>query len=164
MGFADSFKKVIGLTDIEDDEIVTEENILERIEFWKEYVNALHYPTDGLVISYNNMVYGLSLGNTGHHFRHSIALKWTDETVSTTIRDIEWSVGKTGIITPVAIFDEVRLGLGSNVTRASLHNLSIMKRKLGNPYIGQKIRVYLANMIIPEIEGEQDGRRNMEEN
>ena len=157
------FMKYLGF-DVVDHEIVTEENILERIEFWKEYVNALHYPTDGLVISYNNMVYGLSLGNTGHHFRHSIALKWTDETVSTTIRDIEWSVGKTGIITPVAIFDEVRLGLGSNVTRASLHNLSIMKRKLGNPYIGQKIRVYLANMIIPEIEGEQDGRRNMEEN
>ncbi len=96
----------------------TKENILSEVEKFKDKLSSLDYPTDGLVVSYNDMEYGISLGATGHHFRHSIALKWTDETVSTTIRDIEWSVGKTGIITPVAIFDEVRLGLGSNVTRA----------------------------------------------
>lgn len=125
------------------------DNILRIIEDFKGFLPVLDYPTDGLVISYNDMVYGMKLGNTGHHFRHSIALKWSDETVPTTIRDIEWSVGKTGIITPVAIFDEVRLGLGSNVTRASLHNLSIM-RKLGVK-IGCKAQVYLANLIIPQI-------------
>lgn len=141
-----------------DRECADSMDILTKIEEWKDDLKNLDYPTDGLVISYNDMVYGISLGATGHHFRHSIALKWTDETVSTTIRDIEWSVGKTGIITPVAIFDEVRLGLGSNVTRASLHNLSIMKNLsvTGTDYrgplaIGSKAEVYLANMIIPQI-------------
>lgn len=138
-----------------ENEKVNSTNILNRIEVWKAALSELDYPTDGLVISFDDMEYGMSLGNTGHHFRHSMALKWPDETVETTIRDIEWSVGKTGIITPVAIFDEVRLGLGSNVTRASLHNLSIM-RKLGVKF-GSKAQVYLANMIIPQI-AETDGQ------
>ncbi len=135
--------------DVVENEKVNSTNILDRIEVWKSSLEQLDYPTDGLVISFDDMEYGMSLGNTGHHFRHSMALKWSDETMETTIRDIEWSVGKTGIITPVAIFDEVRLGLGSNVTRASLHNLSIM-RKLGVK-IGCKAQVYLANMIIPQL-------------
>ena len=132
-------------------------NILEKIEEWKSSVASLSFPTDGLVITYEDLYEGWSLGSTGHHPRWSIALKWTDETVRTTIRDIEWSVGKTGQITPVAIFDEVRLGAGSNVTRASLHNLSILDTvpdEDGNPvgvHIGCKARVYLANMIIPQI-------------
>ncbi len=141
-----------------ENEKVNSTNILNRIEVWKAALSELDYPTDGLVISFDDMEYGMSLGNTGHHFRHSMALKWSDETVETTIRDIEWSVGKTGIITPVAIFDEVRLGLGSNVTRASLHNLSIMKNLpvtgmnfKGPLAIGSKAEVYLANMIIPQV-------------
>ncbi len=142
-----------------DRECIDSFNILEKIEQWKDALKGLDYPTDGLVISYNDMVFGMSLGNTGHHFRHSMALKWSDETLETTIRDIEWSVGKTGIITPVAIFDEVRLGLGSNVTRASLHNLSVMKNLSDHSgagcqstlIIGAKAEVYLANMIIPQI-------------
>jgi len=137
-----------------DREMINADNILDTIEKWKKDIPNLTFPTDGLVISYNDMVYGMSLGNTGHHFRHSIALKWSDETVTTTIRDIEFSVGKTGIITPVAVFDEVRLGLGSNVTRASLHNLSIMER-LGVKK-GCKAEVYLANLIIPAV-AETDG-------
>lgn len=132
-----------------DRECADSMDILAKIEEWKDDLKNLDYPTDGLVITYNNMVFGMSLGATGHHFRHSIALKWSDETITTTVRDIEWSVGKTGLITPVAVFDEVRLGLGSNVTRASLHNLSIM-RKLGIKR-GCKAEVYLANMIIPQI-------------
>lgn len=135
------------------------DNILRIIEDFKGFLPVLDYPTDGLVISYNDMVYGMKLGNTGHHFRHSIALKWSDETAPTTIRDIEWSVGKTGIITPVAVFDEVRLGLGSNVSRASMHNISIIERLTGQndiatygaDIIGSKAEVYLANMIIPQI-------------
>ena len=142
------FLNSLGFNVVENEK-VNSTNILDRIEVWKSSLEQLDYPTDGLVISFDDMEYGMSLGNTGHHFRHSMALKWSDETVETTIRDIEWSVGKTGIITPVAIFDEVRLGLGSNVTRASLHNLSIM-RKLGVK-IGSKAQVYLANMIIPQI-------------
>ena len=142
------FLKSLGFDVVEFEE-VTAGNILEKIEEWQGKIKKLGYPTDGLVISYNNMRYGMSLGNTGHHFRHSIALKWTDETKTTTIRDIFWSVGKTGTITPVAIFDKVRLGAGSDVTKASLHNLSIM-RKL-NIRIGCKAEVYLANQIIPAI-------------
>ncbi len=151
------FMEYLGFN-VVDHELCDSSDILNKIEEWKDKLATLNYPTDGLVISYNDMVYGMSLGNTEHHFRHSIALKWGDETVETTIRDIEWSVGKTGIITPVAIFDEVRLGLGSNVSRASLHNLSIMKSMpvTGTDYrgpiaIGSKAQVYLANMIIPQI-------------
>ena len=135
--------------DVVDYENVNSSNVLEKIEDWKEKLSTLEYPTDGLVFSYNDLYKGWALGSTGRHPRWTIAMKWTDETVPTTIRDIEWSVGKTGIITPVAIFDQVRLGLGSNVTRASLHNLSIMN-KLGIMY-GSKAEVYLANMIIPQI-------------
>lgn len=135
--------------DVVDRTYCTEDNILSKIEEYKEKVRDLPYPTDGLVISYDDLKYGWTLGSTGHHPRWAIALKWTDETVTTTIRNIEWSVGKTGVITPVAVFDEVRLGLGSNVTRASLHNLSIMKR-LGIKK-NCKAEVYLANLIIPQI-------------
>ncbi len=143
--------------DVVDHEYADTSDILKKIEEWKDDIQNLKYPTDGLVISFNDMEYGMSLGYTGHHYRHSLALKWPDETKETTLRDIEWSVGKTGIITPVAVFDTVRLGLGSNVSRASLHNLSIMRSKLGTPYVGQKIQVYLSNMIIPEIfEGLKD--------
>lgn len=139
-------------------ERVTSENVLDSIEDWKQIVSEeLDYPTDGLVYACNDMVYGMSLGNTGHHFRHSIALKWTDATQPAVIEEVEWSVGKTGIITPVAIFTPVKLGIGSTVTRASLHNLSIMKNmptpdgKHEAIRIGAKAEVYLANMIIPQI-------------
>lgn len=145
--------------DVVDRECCDASDILQKIEEWKEDVQNLAFPTDGLVISYQDLVEGWALGSTGHHPRWAMALKWTDETYTTTIRDIEWSVGKTGIITPVAVFDEVRMGLGSNVTRASLHNLSIMERlteqarpaKYGVDIIGSKAEVYMANMIIPQI-------------
>ena len=122
-------------------------NILDIIELCKRHVAELPYPTDGLVLTYEDQTYAYSLGNTGHHPRGSIAMKWTDETARTTVRKIEWSVGKTGAITPVAVFDTVRLGLGSNVSRASLHNLSVM----GDIGIGSEVDVYLSNMIIPQI-------------
>ena len=145
--------------DVVERELVSSEDVLNKIEEWKSRIQNLEYPTDGLVFFYNDLEKGMKLGVTSHHPRWGMALKWTDETKSTVIRDIEWSVGKTGVITPVAIFDPVRLGLGSTVTRASLHNLSIMKR-LANEndvnyksikLIGSKAEVYLANMIIPQI-------------
>ena len=145
--------------DVVDRECVDASDILQKIEEWKEDVQNLAFPTDGLVISYQDLVEGWALGSTGHHPRWAMALKWTDETYTTTIRDIEWSVGKTGIITPVAVFDELRMGLGSNVTRASLHNVSILKKLVkvtGNaqniPIIGSNAEVYMANMIIPNVE------------
>lgn len=144
--------------DVVDHEYCDDSDILSKIEEWKADVTNLDYPTDGLVISYNNLKDGWALGSTGHHPRWAMALKWSDDTAETTIKDIEWSVGKTGVITPVAVFDTVRLGLGSNVTRASLHNLSIMENMpvtgmdfTGPLAIGSKAEVYLANMIIPQV-------------
>ncbi len=148
------FLETLGF-DVVEHECVNAEQVLGKIELWKEKLPTLDYPTDGLVFSYNDLYEGWSLGSTGHHPRWAIAMKWTDETLTTTIRNIDWSVGKTGIITPVAEFDTVRLGLGSNVSRASLHNISIMKR------LGVKknslAQVYLANMIIPQIESCDEG-------
>lgn len=107
-------------------------------------------PQDGVVFKFDDITYGKSLGNTSHHFRNGIAYKIFNDSVETTLRDIEWSCGKTGILTPVAIFDTVDIE-GSEVSRASLHNISIMNEILGRSWKGQKIGVYKANMIIPAI-------------
>ena len=105
-------------------------------------------PIDGIVFAYNDMIYGKSLGETSHHPLHSIAFKFEDETAETTLREVEWSMGRTGQLTPVAIFDTVELD-GTEVSRASLHNISILKLlKLG---IGDTISVAKMNMIIPQI-------------
>lgn len=144
---------------------VTAFNIQDIVDRWaKKLENGLPYPTDGLVFSFNNLERGMKLGMNSHHPLWAVALKWTDETVSTVIRDVEWGVGKTGVITPVAIFDPVRLGAGSTVTRASLCNLSVMDNlpvtgdflKTEPVMIGSKAEVYLANMIIPKIASVQN--------
>lgn len=114
----------------------------------KTISTELGIPIDGLVVAYNDIQYGESLGTTGHHPRHSIAFKFYDEEVTTILKDVEWSMGKTGDLTPVAIFDEVELE-GTSVSRASLHNISICKElQLG---IGDEITVYKANAIIPQV-------------
>jgi len=124
------------------------ENINKMIDDLRSKANELGYPIDGLVMAYNDITYGESLGSTGHHPKHSIAFKFYDEEVVTTLRNIEWSMGKTGQLTPVAIFDTVEID-GTEVSRASLHNLSIMKDlRIG---IGDVITVYKANQIIPQI-------------
>ena len=144
-------------------------DILDEIEVWKEKVKTLPFPTDGLVVTFEDQEYASSLGSTGHHSRGSMALKWTDETKATTLRDVEWSVGKTGVITPVAVFDPVRLGAGSTVKKASLHNVSIMKNipemneGHGHMMIGSKVEVGLANMIIPQVFGFHEGGGSTEE-
>ena len=109
-----------------------------------------HYdvPSDGLVVTYNDIAYGESLGRTAKFPRDSIAFKWQDEVRETVLREIEWSPSRTGLINPIAVFDPVELE-GTTVSRASVHNLSIMKSlRLG---IGDTITVYKANMIIPQI-------------
>lgn len=152
-----------------DGRTIGDKDILTQIEKWKDRVKDLPYPTDGLVITYDDQGYARSLGNTGHHSRGSIALKWTDETETTTLRGIEWSVGKTGVITPVAIFDPIRLGAGSTVTRASLHNVSVMRNVPetdggpGKMMIGSKIEVGLANMIIPQVFSFHAGEKETKE-
>lgn len=129
--------------------LVTKENILETIDWYAKDVVSNDYPSDGLVLMFNDIKYGLSLGNTSKFPRNALAFKWQDETAVTTLRDIEWSPSRTGLINPVAIFDTVELE-GTNVSRASLHNISIMEElKIG---IGDKIKVFKANMIIPQVE------------
>lgn len=120
----------------------------------KEYVqnNAkeLGYPIDGLVFKFNNIEFGRSQGATEHHLKNAMAYKFYDQTFPTKLKNIEWSMGRTGVLTPVAVFDFVEIDF-TYVERASLHNVSIMKEVLGKPYIGQPIEVFKANMIIPQI-------------
>ena len=121
------------------------------IEKLKTVAREKGYPIDGLVITYDNIEYGKSLGMTGRHPKHSLAVKFYDEEVTTTLRDIIYDVSKNGILTPVAVFEPVEIE-GSIVSKASLHNLSVMNKVLGKPYVGQKIYVSKRNMIIPQIE------------
>ncbi|MCR4649695.1 MAG: NAD-dependent DNA ligase LigA [Lachnospiraceae bacterium] len=128
--------------------MVDSENILETIELYSEKIKEFDIPSDGLVLMYDDIAYGESLGNTAKAPRSAIAFKWQDEQAKTVLRKIEWSPSRTGLINPVAIFDTVDLE-GTNVSRASVHNLSVMRSlKLG---IGDEILVYKANMIIPQI-------------
>lgn len=123
-------------------------DIYSAIEGFAENVSKSDFPSDGLVLSYDDIEYGQSLGNTSKFPRDSIAFKWQDEIAETTLREIEWSASRTGLINPVAIFDPVDIE-GTTVSRASVHNVSIVKElKLG---IGDTISVYKANMIIPQI-------------
>lgn len=116
-----------------------------------EKANELSYPIDGLVFKFNDWRFGKSLGQTGHHARNAIAYKFYDETYETTLRAIEYQVGRTGQITPIAVFDPVDTG-DSIVERCSLFNDSVLYEKLGAPYVGQKVWVSKRNMIIPYIE------------
>lgn len=127
---------------------VTPDNIHEVVKFFSDKISTNDFPSDGLVLAFDNIAYGRSLGRTAKFPRDSIAFKWADEEAETTLRHIEWSPSRTGLINPVAIFDTVELE-GTSVSRASIHNVSIAKQlKLG---IGDTIKVYKANMIIPQI-------------
>lgn len=126
------------------------DDINKIIDELKAVAEEKSYPIDGLVITYNDVEYGKSLGMTGKFPRHSLAFKFYDEEVATTLKDIEWGMGKTGILTPVAIFEPVELE-GTTVERASLHNISVMLNVLGSPYKGQEIGVCKKNQIIPQI-------------
>lgn len=126
-------------------------HIHHAIYLIQEIAKEFSYPIDGIVFKYDNCEYYQSLGYTDHHFRGGIAFKFYDEEYETYLQDIEWSMGKTGQITPVAIFNPVDDG-ESVITRASLHNLNIMRQLLGvYPYKGQKIWVCKQNQIIPQI-------------
>ena len=128
--------------------LVRKDTIEQSVKFFKRKINTNDIPTDGLVISYNDTVYGNSLGETSKFERHSFAFKWADEVAETTLREIEWSPSRTGLLNPVAIFDSVELE-GTTVSRASVHNVSILKElQLG---IGDKIQVIKSNMIIPQV-------------
>ena len=128
--------------------LVTEDTILDAIEDYARRVESYEIPSDGLVLTFEDIAFGQSLGRTAKFPRHSIAFKWADELRETTLLEIEWSPSRTGLINPVAIFEPVELE-GTTVSRASVHNISILRGlKLG---IGDRITVYKANMIIPQI-------------
>ena len=120
---------------------------VDEVIMWADHYG---YPIDGVVFKYDNVEYGRSLGKTSHHFKNAIAYKFYDETFGSWLTGIDWTMGRTGVLTPVAIFEPIDMD-GSTVSRASLHNLSIMEELLGIPYINQKVEVFKANMIIPQI-------------
>ncbi len=127
---------------------VNKDNILEAVQAFSDRIQDNDFPSDGLVLIYDDIAYGRSLGRTAKFPRNSIAFKWADEEQETILTGIEWSPSRTGLINPIALFDPVDLE-GTTVSRASLHNLSIMDSlELG---IGDRIKVYKANMIIPQI-------------
>ncbi len=129
---------------------VNRDNIEAAVSAFKKAIEKNAYPSDGLVLTFDDVAYGKQLGLTARAPKHSIAFKWQDEDKVTTLIDIEWTPGRSGVITPTAIFEPVDID-GTTVTRASLHNISVMEQLLGTPYVGQKIWVYKANMIIPQI-------------
>ena len=127
---------------------VTADELEERVAYFAEKIKENDFPSDGLVLVYDDIAYGQSLGRTAKFPRDSFAFKWADEIKETHLLEIEWSPSRTGLISPVAIFEPVELE-GTTVSRASVHNLSIMEElELG---IGDTIEVYKANMIIPQI-------------
>lgn len=127
---------------------VTKDTVVAAVAQFENKIEANPFPSDGLVLRFNDDVYAASLGSTAHHPRGAIAFKWKDAIEETTLRSIKWSPSATGRLTPVAIFDTAYLG-NTNVQRASVHNCSILEKLQLMP--GDQIGVYKANMIIPQI-------------
>ena len=130
------------------------DDIEKKIEELKTIAKEKSLPIDGLVITYNNVEYGKSLGMTGHHPKHSLAYKFYDDIYPTELLDVEFTMGKTGVLTPTAVFKPVEID-GTVVERASLHNISIMK-ELGITHKGQTVNVYKSNQIIPQIDSVEE--------
>ena len=142
-----SFLKELGF-EIVEYRRVTAKTIEEGIDYFEKKIADFSIPSDGLVLIFNDISYGKSLGRTTKFPKDAIAFKWQDEMKETTLQKIEWSPSRTGLINPIAVFDPVELE-GTTVSRASVHNLSILKNlKLGYK---DRILVYKANMIIPQI-------------
>lgn len=138
---------------------VTPDTILDTIGYFEKKIETYDIPSDGLVLTYEDIDYGQSLGRTAKFPRDSIAFKWADELRETVLTQMEWSASRTGLINPVAIFEPVELE-GTTVSRASVHNISIVRGlKLG---IGDRITVYKANMIIPQIAENLTGSDTLE--
>lgn len=134
--------------DVVEFKTVNADTILDEISYFENKIAGYDVPSDGLVLTYEDIAYGQSLGRTAKFPRDSIAFKWADELRETVLQEMEWSASRTGLINPVAIFEPVELE-GTTVSRASVHNISIVRGlKLG---IGDRITVYKANMIIPQI-------------
>ena len=144
--------------DIVEYRMVDSKNLEETIQYFSDKISTNDFPSDGLVALYDDIAYGDSLGSTAKFPRNAFAFKWKDEIRETTLKEIEWSPSRTGLINPVAIFEPVELE-GTTVSLASVHNISILKElELG---IGDRIEVYKANMIIPQIAENLTRSRNL---
>ena len=133
---------------------IFKDNLMEEIEWIRDISKKKFYPLDGIVFKFNDCEYYESLGHTEHHFRGGLAFKFYDEEYETELLDIEWSMGRTGVLSPVAIFKPIDID-GTEVSRASLHNISIAHKILGGyafGWKGQKVWVSKRNMIIPQVE------------
>jgi DNA ligase (NAD+) len=145
--------------DVVEHFVVTKVTLEEQVMDFANRITDYDIPSDGLVLSFNDIAYGRSLGRTAKFPRDSIAFKWADEQAETTLLEVEWSPSRTGLINPVAVFEPVELE-GTTVTRASLHNVSILRTlALG---IGDRITVYKANMIIPQLAENLTRSNNLE--
>ena len=134
--------------DVVESRVVTADNIEESVKYFESRIEKNDFASDGLVLTFNSVPYSLSLGETAKFPKDSIAFKWRDETAETVLRSVDWSTSRTGLINPIAVFDPVELE-GTTVNRASLHNVSVMEElKIG---IGDRVLVYKANMIRPQI-------------
>jgi len=145
--------------DVVETHPVTAQNLRKTIDLFQQEVATNDMPSDGLVLTFDDIAYGQSLGQTSKFPKDAIAFKWRDEIKTTRLLAVEWSASRTGLINPIAVFEPVELE-GTTVSRASVHNISILKEvKLG---IGDEIRVYKANMIIPQIAENLTGSNNLE--
>lgn len=148
--------KQFGFTDIVKHVFVTKTNVAQAVETITATVKASSIPADGLVLRLNDLLLGERLGVATKYPRHSLAFKWEDAEVETKLKNIEWQVGRTGRITPIAVFEPVSIE-GSTIQKASIHNLSMLEELLGQPYVGQTVWVYKANLIIPQVaRGDKD--------
>ena len=139
--------------------MVDKDNLFDAIDSYEAAITDFDIPSDGLVLTLDDVAYAATLGETAKFPKDSIAFKWRDQQAETVLREIEWSPSRTGLLNPVAIFDPVELE-GTTVSRASVHNINIMEDlELG---IGDTIQVYKANMIIPQLAGNLTRSGNME--
>ena len=135
------------------------DTIEEDIEIIKKRAADLSYPIDGIVFKYDNIKEYNNAGRTDHHFKGGLAYKFYDEIYETEVKDIEWTMGRTGQLTPVLIYNDIDIN-GSICNRASLHNISVMTELMGGAYPGQRVFIYKANEIIPQVESAQTNNPN----
>ena len=154
LNIATTFKVVPFLTNNNTEELEEDINYLKR-----QCENFYSYPIDGMVVKYNKIDEYNAAGRTDHHFKGGLAYKFYDETYETEVKDIEWTMGRTGQLTPVLIYNDIDID-GTVCNRASLHNISIMHQLMGEAYPGQRVFIYRANQIIPQVESAQINNPN----
>ena len=154
LNISTTFKIVPFLTNSNIEELEEDINYLKR-----QCENFYSYPIDGMVVKYNKIDEYNAAGRTDHHFKGGLAYKFYDETYETEVKDIEWTMGRTGQLTPVLIYNDIDID-GTVCNRASLHNISIMHQLMGEAYPGQRVFIYRANQIIPQVESAQINNPN----